>query len=183
MAGNVNAQLVPIPYGPRYVTPASNPAPVTRSRKQHAVYGVSNGGMPFQGRVRGTAGQRGGAGWQANEDITRVSPPGNVNDKLIQKERGGIFRNAYYMEPATASGNLSWTAAGPVPTLLNMRKRNLRPIVGGSQSDRWGMHTNIPLQPRDLAGKNKMRPGRQSQLTVQVYRGQSYSSTTRVAGT
>lgn len=110
--------------------------------------------------------------------------PGNTNDTLIVRTRGILFRRASYIPPALGPGNLSWTDAGPIRDLPTTRfNRNIRPIVGGSHADRWGMHTNLPTGQQAgnaLPGKKRMTPGRQNRLTVQRYRGQSFSATTQL---
>lgn len=124
-------------------------------------------------------------GWQGRYEGASVDrAPGNTNDTLIQRFRRYVARRPYYIEPALGSAELSWTDAGPAPDIVSFRfVRNIRPIVGGSHSDMWGMHTNIPTGQKAgnaLPGKKRMVPGRQNRLTVQRYRGQSYSSTTTV---
>lgn len=124
-------------------------------------------------------------GWQGHyEGASLNNQPGYTNDTLIQRLRIYMFRRAYYIPPALGAGDLSWTAAGPIRDLPTTRfNRNLRPIVGGSHADRWGMHTNLPTGQQAgnaLPGKKRMVPGRQNRLTVQRYRGQSYSATTTV---
>lgn len=124
-------------------------------------------------------------GWQGHLEGSSIDrAPGNTNDDLITRTRGLVYRRAFYIAPATASGNLSWTAAGPAKDMPTTRfNRNIRPIVGGSNQHMWGMHTN-PTGTRDnaLSGKPRMVAAKRSQLTVQRYRGQSYSATTQLAG-
>lgn len=110
--------------------------------------------------------------------------PGITNDELINREREYVYRRPYYIPPALGPGNMSWPDSGPAKDLPTFRfNRNIRPIVGGSHAVDWGRHTNIPSGQKNgdqLAGKKKMRAGKQNRLTVQRYRGQSYSSTTQV---
>lgn len=162
------------PTGARYVAPANhNPNPIPRARGRGDIIGNQAGGVPFLGAVVGRP------GW--NNSIENANPAvSNTNDALIERLKGGWWHNPYYMPPATGSGNISWTAAGPAPSMLNMKRITYRRLVGGSKSYMEGLHTNIPHQPRDLNGKTAMRPGRQNQLTVQTYRGQSFSSQTQV---
>lgn len=110
----------------------------------------------------------------------------NTNDTLIVRARDYKYRRPVYRPPATGSAELSWTAAGPARDLPTTRfNRNWRPIVGGSHQSTWGYHTNLPTgqkQGNQLAGRSAMRPAKQNRLTVQNYRGQSYSQSTLLAG-
>ena len=123
-------------------------------------------------------------GWQgAYEGSSIDRAPGYTNDTLIRKTRGILYRKSYYIEPATGAGNLSWTNAGPVRDLPTTRfTRNLRPIVGGSNQVHEGMHTTLPTGQHQsggqLRGRTRMTPGYQNRLSVQRYRGQSFSQTT-----
>jgi hypothetical protein len=124
-------------------------------------------------------------GWQGRyAGASNNFQPGDRNDNLIVRERGLTYRRAYYIQPALGPGNLSWVDAGPVRDIPNTRfNRNVRPIVGGSHQDTWGKHTDIPTGQKSgnqLKGKKEMVPGRQNRLTVQKYRGQSYSATTMI---
>lgn len=108
--------------------------------------------------------------------------PSIANDTRITRTRIPIFRRGYYIPPAQAWMN--WTESGPTRDIITFRfSRNIRPIVGGSNQDLYGMHTNPERTITDpLKGKPRMRPGRQNRLTVQKYRGQSFSQTTNLAG-
>lgn len=124
-------------------------------------------------------------GWQGRyAGASNNFQPHYTNDDLIVRERTVQFRRPYYQPPALGAGNLSWVDAGPVRDIPTTRwVRNIRPIVGGSHQDVWGKHTNLPTGQKNgnqLDGKKKMVPGRQNRLTVQKYRGQSYSSTTMI---
>lgn len=138
-----------------------------------------------QGGLAHTANILDRPGWQGKYEGASIDrAPGNTNDTLIERTRSYMYRRPYYISPATASGNLNWTAAGPARDMPTTRfNRNWRPLVGGSHQNMWGWHTN-PSGARDnkLAGKSRMRPGKQNNLTVQRYRGQSYSQTTVLAG-
>lgn len=74
-----------------------------------------------------------------------------------------------------------WPASGPQRPSLRLRTFDWRK---GSQpnSNGYGMHTNIDFSDRTLAGHERMRRPQQDKLTVQRYRGQSFSSTTVVLG-
>jgi hypothetical protein len=88
------------------------------------------------------------------------------------------MRESYYL-PA-ANNWVNWTAAGPIRRIIKEMNFTYRPIVG---APRWkGLHTNIPIQPRDQAGRARMKARRQNRLTVQRYRGQTYSQTTQLQG-
>lgn len=158
-------------------SPGENPSVVRRRPTDiHTIYGESRGGFaPL--RVHDQLDRPG-----------RMRVPGTVyaparNDTEITRAREIAFRRPYYLPAATASGNLNWTAAGPARDLPTFRfNRNVRPIVGGSNQDLYGMHTNIENRGNQLAGKPRMRPAGQNRLTVQRYRGQSYSQTTELAG-
>jgi hypothetical protein len=108
----------------------------------------------------------------------------NTNDQLITRDRGVLFREPAYFMPPQGSAQHNWTADGPSRSIPTFRfNRNVRPLVGGGHRDMWGQHTNIDAaRQNQLEGKPRMRPARQSQLTVQRYRGQSYSATTQLAG-
>lgn len=139
----------------------------------------STGGEPEPDRVLNRPGWQGA---YSGASIDRA--PSGYNDALIQRTRGVMYRKAYYIPPALGSQNLSWTAAGPIKDMPTTRfTRNLRPLVGGSNQDREGMHTNLPTGQRQvggqLAGRTRMTAGKQNRLTVQRYRGQSYSQTTQ----
>jgi hypothetical protein len=125
-------------------------------------------------------------GWQGayvGSSIDRA--PGNTNDSLITRTRNYLYRRAYYIPPATGSAEFNQTLSGAVRDIPTTRfNRNVRPIVGGSNQNMEGMHTYYPTGQQagnKLAGKTRMRPGKQNTLTVQRYRGQSYSETTVVA--
>lgn len=140
-----------------------------------SIYGHSRGG---------TAGLPQVLNRPERQDFTqRTNYNPRANDTLIQKERDYLYRRPTYFPPGDGGGNHSWTNDGPAKDLPTFRfNRNYRPIVGGGHRDMWGWHTNIPTnQSRNaLEGKPRMRPGKQNNLTVQRYRGQSYSQTTQV---
>lgn len=155
---------------------------VIRSRASDTmgtIYGHSRGGVAPQPEVlnRPTG--------QNFDGLNRYRP--DTNDKLIVRERGPVFRKPAYIPPGDGGGNHNWTADGPARDIPTFRfNRNWRPIVGGGHRDMWGQHTNLTTGQaagNQLAGKSRMRPGRQNQLTVARYRGQSYSQTTKIAGT
>lgn len=110
--------------------------------------------------------------------------PHYTNANLIDYERDYKYRRAYSVPPALASGNMNWQDSGPTKDMPTTRfNRNWRPIVGGGHRYMWGMHTNInAARGNQLEGKPRMRPAGQNRLTVQRYRGQSYSQGTQLAG-
>lgn len=148
----------------------TDPNQVPRAHGQGDVYGQSRGGVAFKGRVIGRPGRAG--------EITTVQPPQNQNTTLIVRTRGAYLRESYYLPPA--AGWVSWTAAGPARRIIKERNFTWRPIVAAPRYQ--GLHTNIPIQPRDEAGRQRMQPRRQNRLTVQRYRGQTYSQTTKLQG-
>ncbi len=143
------------------------------------IYGKSAGGVPPDSRVLNRP------GWQgAYDGASTDRAPSGYNDTLVKRSRGIIYRKAYYLPPALGAGELSWTAAGPIKDMPTTRfSRTLRPLVGGSNQDKEGMHTNLPTGQQQvggqLSGKSSMVAGRQNRLSVQRYRGQSYSQTTK----
>lgn len=148
-----------------------------------SVYGKSTGG-PSEGGLADSVLSR--PGWQgAYEGSSIDRAPSGTNDTLIQRQRGIMYRRARYQPPGEGGGTLSWTDAGPARDLPTTRfNRNWRPIVGGAHQYAEGQHTNLPTGQKQvggqLKGKSAMVAGRQNRLTVQRYRGQSYSQTTSV---
>jgi hypothetical protein len=110
-------------------------------------------------------------------------PNTGQNDQLIKRTRMYVYRNANAIPAGIGAGNLSWVAAGPAKSIPTVRfNRNIRPIVGGGHRSMWGQHTNIDSgqkQGNQLAGRSRMKPAGTNRLTVQRYRGQSFSSTTQ----
>lgn len=107
------------------------------------------------------------------------------NDTLIQRTRMYVYRNPNAIPAGVGAGNYDQTKDGPAKSVPTMRfNRNIRPIVGGGHRNMWGQHTNLQTGKgaNQLVGRSRMRPAKQNNLTVQRYRGQSYSSTTKLAG-
>jgi hypothetical protein len=147
-----------------------NPERIDRVHAEGNLYGQSRGGVAFRGRVVGRPGRAG--------DGSTANPPQNSNTTLNARARGGYYRESYYIAPA--NGWVNWTAAGPIRRIIREWNYNYRPVVA---SPRWqGLHTNIPIQPRDQAGRARMQARRQNRLTVQRFRGQTYSQTTKLQG-
>lgn len=167
MTGRLRGNYATLDPGTLHTT---NPERVPRPAGQGDLYGQSRGGVAFKGRVIGRPGRAG--------EITTVQPPQNTNATLIVRARGGYLRESYYLPPAQGMAN--WTAAGPARNTLRERNFTWRPIVAAPRYK--GLHTNIPIQPRDEAGRQAMRPRRQNRLTVQRFRGQTYSQTTQLQG-
>lgn len=138
------------------------------------IYGHSTGGVESHQIV--TMPQR--------QDFTQMNRvPTSYNDTLIERDRTYLYRRPSYYYPGDGGGNHNWTADGPAKDLPTTRfNRNIRPLVGGGHRDMWGQHTNIVMVKNGLTGKPRMRPGQQNRLTVQRYRGQSYSATTKLVG-
>lgn len=133
--------------------------------------GTSASGPPFSGRVLGAPGE---------DDINRPVYSGTQNDSSIRKDRGPWW---HVEDVAPYPAHREFTAAGPVRPELHMRTFSYRKWSGGSHQSHEGMHTQIPKQqPQLLSGKETMSRARQNRLTVQVYRGQSYSQTTKPQG-
>lgn len=157
--------------GPRVIRPRSTDARVG------TIYGHSRGGIDDLPTVENRP---------PRQDFTQQNFTGTMatNDKLITRVRGLVYRRPYYMPPPLGAGDLSWTAAGPAKDLPTTRgNRNFRPLVGGGHRDMWGQHSDFnTIGQNQLEGKSRMRPGKQNQLTVQRYRGQSYSATTQLVG-
>lgn len=148
----------------------TNPERVGRVHAEAALYGQSRGGVAFKGRVSGRPGRAG--------DGSTAQPPQNTNAILIRRARGGYYRESYYLSPA--NNWVNWTAAGPIRRIIKEWNFTYRPVVA---APRWqGLHTNIPIQPRDQAGRARMQARRQNRLTVQRFRGQTYSQTTKLQG-
>jgi hypothetical protein len=137
----------------------------------------STGGVPFQGQVQQRPDRQNFNG--------RDLAPSISDDGLIQKDRQYLYRRANYNLPGDGGGNHSWTADGPSKDMPTTRFiRNIRPLVGGGHRDMWGQHTDYAtIGANALVGKPRMRPAAKNNLTVQRYRGQSYSATTKLAGT
>lgn len=132
---------------------------------------TSLGGPPFGGRVHGAPGE---------DDINRPVYAGTQNDNQIRKDRGPWW---HVEDVAPYPAKREFTKAGPVRPELHMRTFAWRQQSGDSFQSREGMHTEIPKQqPQLLSGKETMQRARQNRLTVQVYRGQSYSQTTKPQG-
>lgn len=129
----------------------------------------SGGGPPFEGRIRDS---------RNVSQIDRGFAPGDTNDKLVNKSRGPWYHRPYYIPPPIP---VNWTQAGPVRNELHMRTYTYRKESGESFQYREGMHTMVPRQnAQKQIGKERMTSARQNRLTVQRYRGQSYSNTTKV---
>jgi len=149
---------------------------VMRHRNVGTIFGHSKGGPADQPPILDRP---------LRQDFTEMNrEPLTHNDTLIQHERGILWRRPNYQPPA--NGWVNWTECGPAKDLPTTRfNRNWRPIVGGGHRAQWGQHTYMDSGQHggsQLAGKSRMRPAKQNQLTVQRYRGQSYSSTTNTVG-
>jgi hypothetical protein len=168
------AILGPVLLGPEQVVRR-------RPKDMGSIYGHSpNDVHPLTPAVLSRPGRQG-----AYEGASIDQAPGYTNDTLINRKREYIFRRPYAMPTATASGNISWRDSGPIKDIPTFRfNRNIRPLVGGAHPERWGLHTNIPSGVKSgtqqLPDRKKMKAGKQNRLTVQRYRGQSFSSTTQV---
>jgi len=152
------------------------------------IYGHSRGLVPVNPRVLSRP-DRNGVGRDTEGRLTgwRDRVPSIGNDTLIIRQRAYLWRRQLdYIRPGDTPGNHSWVADGPIrdmPTTRFNRNVAQKPGAGLHSMADWGLHTNIPTGQKignALAGKSRMRPAAQNRLTVQRYRGQSYSATTEV---
>lgn len=143
------------------------------------VYGESTGGIAHQPAILNRPERQ-----NFNEMNREGTSAGN--DTLIKRIRMYVYRNANAIPAGLGAGNLNWTAAGPAKSMPTTRfNRNVRPLVGGGHRDMWGQHTDIisgAQSGNQLLGRSRMVPARVNRLTVQKYRGQSYSQTTQIVG-
>ncbi|MGA5128804.1 hypothetical protein ACPCTO_03255 [Streptomyces olivoreticuli] len=135
--------------------------------------GDGSGGAPLWGRVRG-----------GRPPLERVQGPAfaNRSSDTETRLRGSYWRAGNYIP---ARDPLRWTDAGPIRMEMHQHVFTYRKWSGGSHSDREGLHTGtpVPIRAKRTAGSNKpvrMARPRRTRLTVQQYRGQTYSSTTQV---
>lgn len=105
----------------------------------------------------------------------QIHAPMNTQDTMNTKVRSPWWDRGNEMLPVNI-GN--WSASGPQRPSLRLFVMNYRK---GSQPNRnTGMHTNPGVPTRDLRGRDVMQATPRARLTVQRYRGQSFSSTTQV---
>lgn len=161
-----------------------DPNPIRgRATNIGTVYGHSRSFVPTQPQVLDRPGR-----WGNYEGQTVDFAPSRARDALIIRQRAYIWRRADYVKPGDTPGNHSWVDDGPIRDMPTTRfNRNIRPAAGSGLHDAsdWGQHTNIPSGQKSgnqLKGKAAMKAGRQNRLTVQRYRGQSFSSTTQIVG-
>lgn len=152
---------VPLPY-------AQVPYDTTTMRR-----GDASGGGPLWGRVRGGRGP-----------IERIQGPAfaNYSTATETRQRGSYWRSGNYIP---ASEPLRWTDAGPIRMEMHQHTFTYRKWSGGSHSGRTGLHTGTPVPIESKRTKGSAKPAtmarpRRTRLTVQRYRGQTYSSTTQV---
>lgn len=130
---------------------------------------VSSGGLPFSGRYR-----------QMNESR---QPDGFEFNTLFFKSRGPFFvsGNTYPI-----ADTVRQSEQGPARPGMRMATGSYRKWVGNSNTHFKGDHTWLRDQVNDQRSvgtqKGGMRGQRLNRLTVQQYRGQSYSQTTTVLG-
>jgi hypothetical protein len=135
--------------------------------------GPSEGGEPESGRLLG--GRRG---------TEHVQGPVSVNDELTHRTRGPWYYAGNMRPP---SEPIRWTDSGPVRLEMHMRTQQWRRWSGVFGQDLEGLHSGNPLvqtQNRNKGSRKRaqMRAPRQNRLTVQRYRGQSFSQTTQTLG-
>jgi hypothetical protein len=143
----------------RYSTPAT---PYTPRR-------VSSGGNPFRGRF-------------ARTNTSRL-PDGAENNTLFFKTRGPFFVSGNTFPIADT---VRQSEQGPARPGMRMATGSYRKWVGASKTRFPGNHTWLREQLIDQKSqgtqKGGMRAVRLNRLTVQQYRGQSYSQTTTTLG-
>lgn len=126
------------------------------------------GGQPFRGRRRGD-----------RPPIEYVQPPPTTHDMTIRRERGPWMHTGNYIPLAAP---LRQTEAGPIRPDMHMRTHQWRRWSGGQHGDRTGWHTMLPNteQRAERSGRTQQQRRTQGRLTVQRFRGQSYSQSTQV---
>lgn len=130
---------------------------------------VSSGGLPFIGRYR-----------RGNESRP---PDGYEFNTLFFKTRGPFFvtGNTYPI-----ADTVRQSEQGPARPGMRMATGSYRKWVGNSCSRFPGNHTWLREQVIDQKSigtqKGGMRGQRLNRLTVQQYRGQSYSQSTQILG-
>lgn len=153
--------LIQLVKARRGIVPSNNPGGGNERN-------LSQGGPPYEGPVV-----------TLRPGVSYDRAPGNTNDTLIQYSRGPWFHQGYYIGPG--QGVVDWTKSGPSRPSLHMWRRTWNPTAGWSGQTNEGMHTMIPAQnPQLQQGKTPMQRYQRPFLTVQRYRGQSYSQTTKV---
>lgn len=122
-----------------------------------------------------------------------------TRDRLIQRDRMPIYLRDYMV--GNANTLVDWTRCGPIRPGLFMRQvtvrrqggsdatRNYdpRPIAGfGTQDQGHGLHSNPQPSKRAtnarFGARVQMQPASVNRLSQARYAGQSYSQTTRMAG-
>lgn len=109
--------------------------------------------------------------------VLRDPPKNNENNFIDQSP---WYHKSYTKAHTVDPGD--WNASGPVRQALHFRTLRYRRFQGDFHSDSTGMHSRLPKnavlksnRPQTMAG------GHTNLLTVNQYRGQSYSDTTLVA--
>jgi hypothetical protein len=112
-----------------------------------------------------------------------VTAGGSENNTLFFKTRGPFFvtGNSYPI-----ADTIRQSEQGPERPRMRMATGNYRKWGGNSNTQFGGFHTYMDEQTaaskKQGQQKGGMKGGRMNRLTVQAYRGQSYSQSTRVIG-
>jgi len=147
----------PLPYG------------VPQDMSNGARHDLPNGGPPFRGLF----------GW-----TNRSMPNHNTNAELRTfKTRGPYFTVGNVIAVADP---IRATDCGPERPRMHMATGTYRRMAGTSNTHWQGYHTYLDdTRQKSLSqgtAKGGMRAPRQNRLTMQLYRGQTYSQSTRILG-
>lgn len=137
--------------------------------------GEAGGEPPFEGPVES---------WFPPGDGTPISYRGQArpNDQLANFEMQPEAKIGY-ARSNTAINTVNWTAAGPIRPALRMDTTRIWSEQGRQTRALEGLHTNAPVGVA-VTGRiykerpGKMQGGRQNNLALTTYRGQSFSQTT-----
>lgn len=129
----------------------------------------------------------------------RESAGAYARDNLIERDRIPFYERDYMV--GNADTLVDWTNCGPIRPSLHMRQMTVRrqvgtdatrnfdprPIAGyGTQDQGHGLHTNPAPFKRATNARfqqtAQMQPAYVNRLSQARYAGQSYSQTTRMAG-
>lgn len=136
------------------------------------------GGPPPEGVIRG-----------GRPPIEFIEPPDARFDGQVQKARGPWFHCGNYIPLAE---KIRWTDAGPIRPEMHFWTFAWRRGSGQYGRALEGLHTMLPAptkykqadEARRQTAPNRtiMKRPYQNRVTVQRYRGQSFSATTRILG-
>lgn len=158
--------------------PGANPEAFYDRYMPYANGRTAAGGLPPEGIVRG-----------GRPPIEFIEPPPTRFDSEVQKSRGPWFHTGNYIPLADP---LRWTDAGPIRPEMHFWTFAWRRGSGQYGRALEGLHTMLPKPTKYQAVDEQRRqsqPNRtimkrpyQNRVTVQRYRGQSYSQSTTVLG-